>query len=159
VALSPRSAPAPRPEPEGVTLRRFEDVVAMAGEKRDIVLKTALERDVRLVAFEDGRLEISLVEGARSTLPHDLGRALNAWTNKRWVITVSTAEGGQTIAEQRQARERERKHDAASHPLVQAVLSSFPGAEIVDVRDRAPPPEAEPDLAAAPPVEEADDEL
>ena len=159
VALSPRSAPAPRPEPEGVTLRRFEDVVAMAGEKRDIVLKTALERDVRLVAFEDGRLEISLVEGARSTLPHDLGRALNAWTNKRWVITVSTAEGGQTIAEQRQARERERKHDAASHPLVQAVLSSFPGAESVDVRDRAPPPEAEPDLAAAPPVEEADDEL
>jgi DNA polymerase-3 subunit gamma/tau len=75
-------------------------------------------------------------------------------------VTVSTAAGGQTVAEQRQERERERRHDAASHPLVQAVLSSFPGAEIVDVRDRASPPEAEPDNAAAPPVEEPDsDEL
>jgi DNA polymerase-3 subunit gamma/tau len=139
VAPRPASAPAPRPEPEGVTLRRFEDVVAMAGEKREIGLKTALEQDVRLVAFEDGRIELSLVEGASATLPHDLGRALNAWTGRRWVITVATAAGGVTVAEERQARERERRHDAASHPLVQAVLSSFPGAEIVDVRDRAPP--------------------
>jgi DNA polymerase-3 subunit gamma/tau len=155
LAVAPRPASVPRPEPEGVTLRRFEDVVAMAGEKREIGLKTALEQDVRLVAFEDGRIELSLVEGAPATLPHDLGRALNAWTGRRWVITVSTAAGGATVAEERQARERERRHDAASHPLVQAVLSSFPGAEIVDVRDRAPPPEvgAEPNPL---PAEEPD---
>jgi DNA polymerase-3 subunit gamma/tau len=160
LAVAPRPATIPRPEPEGVTLRRFEDVVAMAGEKREIALKTALEHDVRPVAFEDGRIELSLVEGASNTLPHELGRALNAWTGKRWVVTVSTAAGGATMSEQRQARERERKHDAASHPLVQAVLSSFPGAEIVDVRDRAPPPEVEPDPAAALPAEEPDaDEL
>jgi DNA polymerase-3 subunit gamma/tau len=160
LAVAPRPATISRPEPDGVTLRRFEDVVAMAGEKREIALKAALEHDVRPVAFEDGRIELSLVEGASNTLPHELGRALNAWTGKRWVVTVSTAAGGATISEQRQARERERKHDAASHPLVHAVLSSFPGAEIVDVRDRAPPPEVEPDPAAAPPAEEPDaDEL
>jgi DNA polymerase-3 subunit gamma/tau len=155
LAVAPWPASIPRPEPEGVTLRRFEDVVAMAGEKREIGLKTALEQDVRLVSFEDGRIELSLVEGASATLPHELGRALLAWTGRRWVITVSTAAGGATVAEERQERERERRHDAASHPLVQAVLSSFPGAEIVDVRDRAPPP----DLAVEPnplPAEEPD---
>jgi DNA polymerase-3 subunit gamma/tau len=159
-ALAPRPAAVSRPEPEGITLRRFEDVVALAGEKREIALKAALEHDVRPVAFEDGRLELSMIEGASPTLPHDLGRALQIWTGRRWVITVSTAEGGPTIAEQRQARERERRHDASLHPLVQAVLSSFPGAQIVDVRDRAPPAEAEPDPAATPPAEEPDaDEL
>ena len=156
LAVAPRALPMGRPEPEGVTLRRFEDVVAMAGEKREIGLKAALEHDVRLVAFEEGRIEVSLVENASPTLPHELGRVLLAWTGKRWVITVSSAPGGPTIAEQRQERERERRLDAASHPLVQAVLNTFPGAQIVDVRDRAPPPEIEAAEEAAPPAEEPD---
>ena len=162
LAVSPRAAPVPEPEPAGITLRRFEDVVAMAGEQRDIALKAALEHDVRPVAFEDGRIELSMVDGASSALPHELGRKLHAWTGRRWMVTVVSAEGGPTLAEQRQARERERRHDAASHPLVQAVLNSFPGAEIVDVRDRAPLPEPETDAAAAaaPPADEPDtDEL
>ncbi|NNM73958.1 DNA polymerase III subunit gamma/tau [Enterovirga aerilata] len=159
LAVASMPAAAPRPEPEGITLRRFEDVVAMAGERREIALKTALEHDVRPVAFEDGRVELSLVEGASPTLPHELGRALNAWTGRRWVVTVSSASGGPTIAEQREARERERRHDALSHPLVQAVLSSFPGAEIVDVRDRGPPPEPEAAAAAPAPDEPETDEL
>jgi hypothetical protein len=42
----------------------------------------------------------------------------------------------------------ERVSDAASHPLVRTVLSRFPGAAIVDVRDTAPADEA-PALAHA----------
>ena len=41
-------------------LNRFEDLIALATEKRDVSLKSALERDVRLVRFEDGQLEIAL---------------------------------------------------------------------------------------------------
>jgi hypothetical protein len=43
-------------------------------------------------------------------------------------------------AKQRQTQENERRSDAAAHPLVRAVLSKFPGAEIVGVRERAPEP-------------------
>jgi DNA polymerase III subunit gamma/tau len=38
----------------------FPQLVALAGEKRDILTKTALESDMRLVRFEDGRLEVAL---------------------------------------------------------------------------------------------------
>ena len=38
----------------------FDELIALAGEKRDLALKIALERDVRLVRFEDGRLELAL---------------------------------------------------------------------------------------------------
>ena len=140
------AAPMPRqfsaPEPATV-LRRFEDVVAMAGERREIQLKTALKRDVRLVRFEDGHVELALTDRAAASLPNELTRALNAWTGRRWMVTVSREPGQPTLAEAREASERERRHDATSHPLVQAVLSSFPGAEIVDVRDRAVPVPAE----------------
>ncbi|GEO15941.1 DNA polymerase III subunit gamma/tau [Microvirga aerophila] len=136
-----QARPQRRPEPAGaapaVRLRRFEDVVAMAGEKRDIVLKAALERDVRLVRFEEGRIELSLAEGGSRTIANDLARALQLWTGERWMVALSSEEGEPTLRDQAVAAERERKEGAASHPLVQAVLAKFPGAQIVNVVERA----------------------
>jgi DNA polymerase-3 subunit gamma/tau len=140
-ASQPRSQVQPRPAPaEGqpaVRLRRFEDVVAMAGEQREIILKAALERDVRLVRFEEGHIEFSLADGGSRTIANDLARALQTWTGQRWVVALSSEPGVPTLHEQAQRAARERKEGAATHPLVQAVLSRFPGAQIVDVRDRA----------------------
>src|SRR5215213_9553512 len=120
-----------------VRLRRFEDVVALAGEQREIVLKAALERDVRLVRFEEGSIEFNLAQGGNRTIANDLARALQTWTGQRWMVALSSEPGAPTLHEQAQQAARERKEGAATHPLVQAVLSKFPGAQIVDVRDRA----------------------
>ena len=76
-----------RPAPV-LRLRRFEDVVALAGEQREIVLKRALERDVRLVRFEEGRIEFSLAEGGSRTIANDLSRALQQWTGERWMVAA-----------------------------------------------------------------------
>jgi DNA polymerase-3 subunit gamma/tau len=154
-APAPILAAAPSPT---VALRRFEDVVALAGERRDIVLKGALERDVRLVRFEDGHIEFALAEGGSRSLPNDLSRALADWTGRRWAVVLSSKPGEPTIAERKRAHEAERRSDAESHPLVRAVLASFPGAAIVDVRDRGA---AQADTAAAeggiaPPPDEDD---
>ncbi|HEU4518950.1 MAG TPA: DNA polymerase III subunit gamma/tau [Microvirga sp.] len=160
---SAQAEPQPRPEPAAgpaLRLRRFEDVVALAGERREIVLKAALERDVRLVRFEEGRIEIALAEGASRTLANDLTRALQAWTGARWVVALSSEPGAATLHEQAEAAARERQEGAASHPLVQAVLTTFPGARIVNVIDRAPKPDedaAAPEAGAAPDEGEADD--
>ncbi|MBF9233681.1 DNA polymerase III subunit gamma/tau [Microvirga alba] len=133
--------PQPRPQPQGTApvmrLRRFEDVVALAAEQREIVLKTALERDVRLVRFEEGRIEFNLAEGGSRTIANDLARALQQWTGQRWMIALSSDEGAPTLRQQADTAERERKEGATSHPLVQAVLAKFPGAQIVNVVDRA----------------------
>lgn len=73
-------------------------------------------------------------------------------------MALSLEPGAPTLHEQRQARERERKSDAEGHPLVQAVLSRFPGAQIVDVRTRAEAAAGEADAAAAPPPDGETDE-
>ena len=146
-------------------LRRFEDVVALAGEKREIVLKSQLERDVRLVRFEEGRIELSLTETGSRTIANDLTRALQQWTGERWMVALSSEEGDATLHEKAAAAERERREGAASHPLVQAVLSKFPGAQIVNVIERAEKPGedaeteilGEADALAAHETEEDDD--
>ncbi len=138
---SSQPRPQPRPDPNGgapaLRLRRFEDVVALAGERREIMLKAALEREVRLVRFEEGSIELSLAAGGSKTVANDLSRALQQWTGQRWMVALSSEEGAPTLRDQAEAAERERKAGAASHPLVQAVLAKFPGAQIVNVIERA----------------------
>jgi DNA polymerase-3 subunit gamma/tau len=151
-AAAPRAEPAP-----GVRLRRFEDVVALAAEERDIALKAALEKDVRLVRFEEGRIELALADGASRTLANDLTRKLAAWTGARWVVALSSEPGAPTLHEQRQAAARERKESAAAHPLVQAVLQRFPGAQVVDVREKGAAEAAEPPPAPEPEAETDED--
>jgi DNA polymerase-3 subunit gamma/tau len=126
----PGSAPASAP----IVVGRFEELVALANEKRDLVIKTALERDVRLVRFEDGKLEVALEPGAARTLTGELSRKLSQWTGRRWMVVVSAEQGAPTVQAQTEARRAELVRGVAADPLVQAVLTRFPGAEIVDVR-------------------------
>jgi DNA polymerase-3 subunit gamma/tau len=129
-AAAPRAAAQPQ-----VMVASLEDVVALASQHRDITLKLALERDVRPVRFEQGRIEFALASGSSRTLATDLSRRLKEWTGQTWMVAVVNAEGGATLREQAEAARGQRESDAASHPAVKAVLERFPGARIVDVRD------------------------
>ncbi|WP_449254703.1 DNA polymerase III subunit gamma/tau [Bosea sp. (in: a-proteobacteria)] len=128
--VTPRAVAAPQ-----AIVASIEDVIALASQHREITLKIALERDVRPVRFEPGRIEFSLVEGASRTLAQDLSRKLKEWTGQTWMVAVVNAEGGATMREQAAAAKDQRESDAAAHPAVKAVLERFPGARIVDVRD------------------------
>jgi DNA polymerase-3 subunit gamma/tau len=142
-AVPAASQPAARSETTSAparALRSFEELIALTGEKRDLSLKSALERDVRLVRFEDGRIEIGLEPSAPKTLTGDLSKKLSDWTGRRWMVIVSADPGAPTLHAQAQSRKAELKDGVRADPLVQAVLTRFPGAEIVDVR----PPAGEP---------------
>lgn len=129
------AAPAQAPEAgPTVALKNFGDLVALAGEKRDIQIKTALECEVRLTRFEPGVLEFSLAPGGAPTLPALLSRKLQEWTGQRWMVALSSAPSAKTLAEQAQAREDERRSGLAAHPFVRAALENFPGATILEVR-------------------------
>ncbi len=84
---------------------------------------------------------------APSNLANRMSQLLSDWTGKRWLVARSEDEGqGEpTLREQEERRERELRNEVTSHPLVQAVLETFPGATIAAVRDRfsAIEPEAE----------------
>jgi DNA polymerase-3 subunit gamma/tau len=138
-AAQPAGQPAASAVEAALVISRFDEVIALAVQKRDIGIKAALERDVRLVRCEDGRLEIKLEKSASNTLVNDLARKLSLWTNRRWMVVVSAEEGQPTIKAQNEARQVELKTGVQADPLVQAVLARFPGAEIVGVREAEQP--------------------
>jgi len=139
-AFAPQAAAAPADAPRAL-FHKFEDVIARAAAERDIQLKIMLERDVRLVTFERGRLEFSLAPGGSTHLPQALMRKLQDWTGERWIVALSNREGLPSIAEVRAEAARERERGVAADPLVRAVLEKFPGAEIVAIRSAADAPE------------------
>jgi DNA polymerase-3 subunit gamma/tau len=138
------SAPAPVSVPTADAadvraVKSFDDLIALAAEKRDLSIKSALERDVRLVRFEDGKIELALEGGARQTLIGELSKKLTEWTGRRWMVAVSAEAGSPSIRAQAEMRKTELKDGVRGDPLVQAVLERFPGAEIVEVRPPAGP--------------------
>jgi DNA polymerase-3 subunit gamma/tau len=151
------AAPLQEPVARGVdenaparALNRFEDLIALAAEKRDVSMKSALERDVRLVRFEDGQLEIALEPSAAKMLVGDLSKKLHEWTGRRWMVVVSAEPGAPSLRSQAEERKTQLKSDARADPLVQAVLSRFPGAEIVEVRPPAGAPAGTDELPETP---------
>ncbi|RIK99429.1 MAG: DNA polymerase III subunit gamma/tau [Proteobacteria bacterium] len=143
---TPTAAPAAAVRPV-LRLETFNEVVALAGDKRDLALKTALEADVRLVAIEDGRLEVALERSAARTLVGDLARKLEQWTGRRWTVIVSNAEGAPTLRAQAEAARDKLADSARAHPHVQAVLARWPGASVEAVRRIVPEAPGSDDMA------------
>jgi DNA polymerase-3 subunit gamma/tau len=119
-------------------IETLQEAVALCAEKRDILLKTALERDVRPVLFEDGRMEFRPAPGASPGLAAEIGRKFSDWTNRRWIVAISSSEGQDTLRQVADEEREQKLRGVAAHPHVQAVLQRFPGAEIVGVRSTAP---------------------
>jgi DNA polymerase-3 subunit gamma/tau len=136
VAAQPsETSTAPSPA-RRVLLANFAAVVALAGEKRDMQLKVALESEVRLVRFEQGRIEFELAPGGSSRLAQSLMQKLQEWTGERWIVSIVSSGGQPTLKDQKEARERERRSGLEANPLVASVLARFPGAEIIAVRGK-----------------------
>ena len=93
---------------------------------------------MRLVRFEEGRLEVALEPNASKTMISDLARKFELWTGRRWTVIVSNEQGQPTLRSVNQAAKQEHARSAEADPRVQEVLSRFPGAKVVEVRRLAP---------------------
>jgi DNA polymerase III subunit gamma/tau len=149
-ALAPEPAPANAPR-----LSSLADVATLAGAKRDLAIKHAVENFLRPGPIEEGRLEVGLVKGAPGNLATLLAAKLSEWTGQRWLVGISDSASGETLAEAAAKKQDQLKRDVRHDPLVEAVLTKFPGAQIVGVRPAADAPD---ESESALPDEPAEDD-
>ncbi len=157
--LAPVPAPAPVEAAPARRLTTFAEIVALAGEKRDLQIKSALEADMRLVRVEDGRLEVALERSAARSTINDLSRKLEQWTGRRWTVIVSNETGQPTLRAQAQVAKDKLTDGIHADPRVQAVMARFPGAQVLDVRRIAPDTGSGADDAGPVAAAEEDDDL
>jgi DNA polymerase III subunit gamma/tau len=146
---SPRLAPAHSAPIRGATLAAtapvlaegqlqvyasFEQVLDLIRAKRDLLLLNEVETGLRLARYAPGRIEFEPAPGARADLAARLGQRLQGWTGARWGVSVVSTGGQPTIAEDRTSELAQVREKAADDPMVQAILTAFPGATISEVR-------------------------
>jgi len=148
VAEPDRTQAAPSRAAALAPFARFDDVVALIRAKRDGVLLTQVEDFLRLARYEPGLIEFQLADGAPNDLPGALKRRLEEWTRARWVVSVVSAGGAETLAETARGAAEALRRRALEHPLVLAALEAFPGIDPAQIRaapaaDQASTPAAE----------------
>lgn len=144
------------PQPALATVASYKDLIALATAKRDVLVKLALESQMRPISFEQGRIEVALADGADPGMIATLASRLQTWTGQRWLVMVSTKPPeGMTIRQEREQRKEAATAAAHEDPLVKAILETFPGAKVVNVSVRDEEAAA-PEIAPAP-IEEDDE--
>jgi DNA polymerase III subunit gamma/tau len=124
------SAPA-----NGPRLSSYRDVAALVATQREPQLHAYLLHSVHVVRFAPPVIELRQQPDAPRDLAARLAAILQEATGTRWTIALSAAEGEPTLAEQGMAADTARRHIAAEHPLVRAIMETFPGARIDAVHD------------------------
>ena len=146
LAQAPRGAVSAAPRLAAP--QSFEEVARLIDQRRDIGLKLDVEKYVRPISFRPGAIEFEPVPGAPANLAQRLSARLKEWTGQPWLVAAQGGGGAETLLE-RQTRDLAKAHaDALAEPFIQAVLATFPGTEILEVRQMATlatPAETEPD--------------
>ncbi len=74
-------------------INNLDELILICYKKKELKLKYELENNVNLIDFNEGKIEISFNEDLDKNFIKELSNKLFMWTNKRWVILLSKAQG------------------------------------------------------------------
>ena len=118
-----------------ILISSFDDLLNVCFLKKEMQLKYELEKNVSLVRFENGIIEISFNNNLDKSFVKNLSAKLLEWTKKRWIISFSKNLGDATIKEKKETKKKELIKKAKKSDLYKTILNSFPDAELVDLDD------------------------
>jgi DNA polymerase III subunit gamma/tau len=117
------------------SIQSFQDLLDLTNKHKEIELKFDLERNVRLVKFEQGKIDISFNENLSKDFIKNISNKLNEWTGKRWIISLSKDEGETTIYEKKNQQKTELLEQMKQSEIYKKIMATFPDIELVDVKD------------------------
>ena len=117
------------------SIQSFQDLLDLTNKYKEIELKFDLERNVRLVKFEQGKIDISFNENLSKDFIKNISNKLNEWTGKRWIISLSKDEGETTVYEKKNLQKKELLEQMKQSEIYKKIMATFPDIELVDVKD------------------------
>ena len=124
-----------KPEIGGFVINSFQDLIDLANKQKEIELKFDLERNVRLVKFEQGKIDISFNENLSKDFIKNISFKLNEWTGKRWIISLSKDEGETTVFDKKNKIKTELLDEMKQSETYKKIIEIFPDAELIDVKE------------------------
>jgi len=137
----PQAAPLAAPQAQDAP-QTFEDVVRLIGTRRDVALLLDVEKYLRPISFRPGAIVFEPAPGAPSSLATRLAARLKEWTGQPWLVASEGGGGGETLLDRQKRAQAAAMADILAEPFVRAAMQTFPGTQVVEVRQMAAPPPA-----------------
>jgi len=112
----------------------FEELIFLTSKKKDIHLKYDLEKNVNLVKFSKGKIDISFNENLDKNFVRNLSERLLVWTGMRWVITLTREKGQKTFSEIQSIKKKELFNEEKKGKVYKKFKSVFSDIELIEVK-------------------------
>jgi len=118
-----------------IEISNFQDLINQANKEKEIELKYDLERNVKLVSFNKGTINISFNEKLNKNFIKTLTEKLLFWTGERWIISLSKNTDAKSIYEKNLEDKNNKIEEFKKSKIAQDVSKVFPDAQLIDIKD------------------------
>ncbi len=120
----------------GNKISSIEDLINLSSQKKEVQLKYDLERNVNLIKFSEGKIDISFNQNLDKNFVRNLTEKLHQWTGNRWVITLSKESGQKTFYETQSKIKKELIEQEKKGEIYKKFKSAFSDIELTEVKKK-----------------------
>ena len=118
-----------------INISSFQDLIDLANKEKEVELRFDLERNVKLVSFDRGKINISFNEKLNKNFIKNLTEKLLLWTGERWIISLSKNNEAKSIYEQNMENKSSKLVQFEKSETAKLVQSTFPDAKLIDIEE------------------------
>ena len=118
-----------------IEITSFQDLIDQANKEKEIELKYDLERNVKLVSFNKGTIDISFNEKLNKNFIKNLTEKLLLWTGERWIISLSKNADAKSMYEKNLEDKSNKVEEFKKSKIAQDIQKAFPDAKLIDLKE------------------------
>jgi len=118
-----------------IEITSFKDLINLANKEKEIELKFDLERNVKLVSFNRGKIDISFNEKLNKNFIKNLTEKLLAWTGERWIISLSKNNDAKSVYEKNLEDKNNVIEEFKKSKVAKDIQKAFPDAKLIDLNE------------------------
>ena len=135
IKTSPLKSSKFQDEKQKIEITSFQNLIELANKYKEIELKYDLERNVKLVSFNKGKIDISFNEKLNKDFIKNLTEKLLEWTGERWIISLSKNSEAKSVYERNIETKNNFINEFKKCKTAKEIETAFPDAKLIDIEE------------------------